>query len=79
MTIFGFPLTEWFLFYVFIWLTHYSIEYTRYLFDRRRRMLEKAMAEDDRAKARKHVDELIDKHDKLNPEVAQTDSGKVLN
>ena len=78
MTIFGFPLTEWFLFYVFIWLTHYSIEYTRYLFDRRRRMLEKAMAESDREKARKHVDELIDKHDKLNPEVSQT-SDKVLN
>ena len=79
MTIFGFPLTEWFLFYVFIWLTHYSIEYTRYLFDRRRRMLDKAMAEADRAQARKHVDELIDKHDKLNPEVASQTSDKVLN
>lgn len=76
MTIFGFPLTEWFLFYVFVWLTHYSIEYTRYLFDRRRRMLDKAIAESDRAQARKHVDELIDKHDKLNPEVP---SNKVIN
>ena len=76
MTIFGFPLTEWFLFSVFVWLTHYSIEYTRYLFDRRRRMLGKAIAESDRAQARKHVDELIDKHDKLNPEVP---SNKVIN
>ena len=78
MTVFGFPLTEWFLFYVFIWLTHYSIAYTQYLFDRRRKMLEKAMAEADRAQARKHVDELIDKHDKLNPEVVESSKG-VLN
>ena len=80
MTVFGFPLTEWFLFYVFIWLTHYSIAYTQYLFDRRRKMLEKAMAEADRAQARKHVDELIDKHDKLNPEVVENYQSKgVLN
>ena len=77
MSIFGWPLTEWFLFYVFVWLTHYSIEYTRYLFDRRRKMLEKAMAEADRKEARKHVDELIEKHDKLNPEVK--DSNQVIN
>ena len=77
MSIFGWPLTEWFLFYVFVWLTHYSIEYTRYLFDRRRKMLDKAMAEADRKEARKHVDELIEKHDKLNPEVK--DSNQVIN
>ena len=77
MTIFGFPLTEWFLFYVFVWLTHYRIEYTKYMFDRRRKMLEKAMAEADRKEARKHVDELIEKHDKLNPEVK--DSSQIIN
>ena len=77
MTIFGFPLTEWFLFYIFIWLTHYSIEYTRYLFDRRRKMLEKAITEAERKEARKHVDELIEKHDKLNPEVK--DSSQIIN
>ena len=77
MTIFGFPLTEWFLFYIFIWLTHYSIEYTRYLFDRRRKMLEKAITEAERKEARKHVDELIEKHDKLNPEVR--DSSQIIN
>ena len=77
MTIFGFPLTEWFLFYVFVWLTHYSIEYTKYMFDRRRKMLEKAMAEADRKEARKQVDELIEKHDKLNPEVK--DSSQIIN
>ena len=77
MTIFGFPLTEWFLFYVFVWLTQYSIEYTKYMFDRRRKMLEKAMAEADRKEARKHVDELIEKHDKLNPEVK--DSNQIIN
>ena len=77
MTIFGFLLTDWFLFYVFVWLTHYSIEYTKYMFDRRRKMLEKAMAEADRKEARKHVDELIEKHDKLNPEVK--DSSQIIN
>ena len=77
MTIFGFLLTDWFLFYVFVWLTHYSIEYTKYMFDRRRKMLEKAMAEADRKEARKHVDELIEKHDKLNPEVK--DSNQIIN
>ena len=78
MNIFGFPLTEWFLFYVFVWLTHYSLEYTKYLFDRRRKMLEKAMAEADRKEARKHVDELIETHDKLNPEV-QSKSSTIIN
>ena len=77
MSIFGFLLTDWFLFYVFVWLTHYSIEYTKYMFDRRRKMLEKAMAEADRKEARKHVDELIEKHDKLNPEVK--DSNQIIN
>ena len=38
------------------------------------------MAEADRAQARKHVDELIDKHDKLNPEVVENSPSKgVLN
>ena len=47
------------------------------MFDRRRKMLEKAMAEADRKEARKHVDELIEKHDKLNPEVK--DSSQIIN
>ena len=35
------------------------------------------MAEADRKEARKHVDELIEKHDKLNPEVK--DSNQIIN
>ena len=75
MMFFGYPLTEWFLLFIFIWLTHYALEHTKYLFAKRRKILDKAMAESNRAQARKHVDELIEKHDKLNPEVTD----KVLN
>ena len=74
---FGYGYVEWFMLFIFIWLTHYALEHTKYLFDRRRKMLEKAMTEAERKEARRHVDELIEKHDKLNPEVQSSD--KVLN
>ena len=74
---FGYGYVEWFMLFIFIWFTHYALEHTKYLFDRRRKMLEKAMTEAERKEARRHVDELIEKHDKLNPEVQSSD--KVLN
>ena len=75
---FGYGYLEWFLLFVFIWLLHYAIEHTRFLYDRRREVASHVQEEIRRKEARKHVDEMIEKHDKLNPEVNTTEK-KVIN